>query len=311
MQVLTNKVGNFSLKKEVKSEPVLDLICETLRNTAKHELSFSKRNWTTNFDTSCMHSQLRDSKRFSYLLNHFGQHGVRAFSGRHNVTLVQGVTITPPTSYDIEPFKVYATNCYSANESKSHKGSCRFDVVEVMDSNNIPTYQLVMAIFEAQGLPMQFLCLELEETHKRTEDKLMPYYLYGIVRQMNWRIFELQNILRPACFVCTTESKSDFIRWSKGTPEKDNKKGRRKEEGMHLLLKFWCFPYNYCDRSRWLTVEQVEIVHEYYVFDRDAQDKIAKTANIPDIIAPPAKGHRKDHENDDVSSVSSDDGDDV
>ena len=114
---------------------------------------------------------------FSDILNFYGKDGYPAFSGRRAVKLVQGVSLTPPTRDDIEPFMVYATNSYGKNQSQSHQGSSRFDVVEIMGTNGLPN-RFVLAIFEVEGLGIHFLGLDLELAHKRPQDKLMPYDLW-------------------------------------------------------------------------------------------------------------------------------------
>jgi hypothetical protein len=257
-----------------------------------HELTFQKRNWTGEFDRSCVHFAIHS--QFSTILNHFGQSGYPAFTGRRAVRLVQGVTITPPTRYDIAPFMVYATNHYGRNQSLSHTGSARFDVVEVMDTSGLPTYRLVLAIFEVEGLGCHYIGAELELAHKRLQDKLMPYELFQIMKVPRTKLlqitcFETRNILRPACFVPTTETNSSYKRWCKNT-----------QFDVGKPVFFWCFPYRYCDRSRWNTISTSD--KEYFNIPRDVRDTIAKLANI---------GDNKEESDDEDSTDSSNEQDDI
>ena len=235
-----------------------------------HQLSFNELNWTGDFDRSCVHFSIHS--QFSSILNFFGSSGIRAFTGRRAVKLVQGVTITPPTEHDIAPFMVYATNCYGKNQSLSHTGLSRFDVVEVMDTNGLPSYRNVLAIFEVEGIGCAFIGADLEPSHKRLQDKLMPYELYQYkkvprTKLLSIRCFETANILRPACLVPTTETKSSYIRWCKDTLFDHGKP-----------VFFWCFPYRYCDRSRWNTISTED--EEFINIPRDVREAIAKLATF-------------------------------
>ena len=234
-----------------------------------HELSYHKLNWSGDFDRSCVHFAF-DSD-FSTILNFYGNDGHPAFSGRHAVKLVQGVTITPPTRNDIAPFMIYATNCYARNLSLSHTGSSRFDVVEVMGSNNLPSCRLVLAIFEVEGRGCHFLGAELELAHKRSQDKLMPYDLYQLTRMprsshVMTGCFKTDNIIRPICFVSTPDTKANYIQWC--TKQYDYRKP----------ILFWCFPYRYCDRSQWNTISTE--AYEFINIPRDLRESIAKIATF-------------------------------
>ena len=258
---------------DVISAPVLDLRCVPISNMKAHQLSFHKRNWTGDFDRSCVHFSFHSE--FSNILNFFGEDGNPAFSGRHAVKLVQGVTFTPPTGDDIAPFMVYATNCYGRNQSLSHTGSSRFDVVEVNDSDGLPSYRLVLAIFEVEGKGCHFLGAYLELVHKRPQDKLMPYGMYQLKRMprstnVTTACFRTDNILRPACFVSTTDTKANYIQWCK------------KQFDYRKPILFWCFPYEYCDRSRWNTISTTTAEeHEQFInIPREMRENIAKLATI-------------------------------
>ena len=47
-----------------------------------------------------------------------------------------------------------------------------------MDTSGLPTYRLVLAIFEVEGLGCHYIGAELELAHKRLQDKLVPYELF-------------------------------------------------------------------------------------------------------------------------------------
>ena len=81
--------------------------------------------------------------------------------------------------------------------------------------------------------------------------------------------FETRNILRPAYFVPTSETNSSYIRWCKNT-----------QFDVGKPVFFWCFPYGYCDRSRWNTISTSD--EEFFNIPRDVRDTIAKLANIGD-----------------------------
>ena len=54
--------------------------------------------------------------------------------------------------------------------------------------------------------------------------------------------------MRPVCFVTTIDSQAQFIDWCHNF----NQHFRYNSANM----RFWCFPYNYCDRSNWNDVSE-------------------------------------------------------
>ena len=80
-------------------------------------------------------------------------------------------------------------------------------------------------------------------------------------------LFQTDNIIRPACFVPTTETKGSYIRWCKN----------KKHEAANPI-RFWCFPYEYCDRSRWNTISSTAA--DFINIPRELRESISKIATF-------------------------------
>ena len=89
------------------------------------------------------------------------------------------------------------------------------------------------------------LGLELVQIAKTGGYKLLPYDIYGFAherKKLKNNFFNIDAIMRPACFIPTTDSLAKFESMCTVTTTD------------FLLLsemRFWCFPYSYCDRSNW------------------------------------------------------------
>ena len=218
-----------------------------------YDLSFNARNWTVNFDGDYLHSMFRKTGQLANLCNIFGgKDRIHGYLGRHHLRLVQGIRIHPADDDDMKPFFVYATNTYGVTRGapNTKKSTGRFDVIEVDDGNDGSFFRLVMAILiygEGPTLGCEIICVDLELCRKDDNEALLPYDLYQIRLSKNgygssafcWSSNSVESIKRPVCFNPTIEIFIPYKKWCKG------------EQQYTFNMLFWCFPYNYCDRSNW------------------------------------------------------------
>jgi hypothetical protein len=93
----------------------------------------------------------------------------------------------------------------------------------------------------------------------------LPYDRYTLKTQRNnlyWSYFHISSVMRPVCFVSTIETQRHFINWCN-----DYTPGIRYTD---TNMMFWCFTYNYCDRSNWNTISD----YSKAFFEINAQDRL-------------------------------------
>lgn len=107
--------------------------------------------WEVDFECYNMHAILQKGG-LQNVLNDYKHDKEYIFNGKKEIHFLQGVKITPKKEDKIEPFYLYATNCYGLNKSNSTdaRQTSRFDIVEVHDANNDSSYRLVLAILSVR-----------------------------------------------------------------------------------------------------------------------------------------------------------------
>jgi hypothetical protein len=106
-------------------------------------------------------------------------------------------------------------------------------------------------IIHSDDLDCYFIGVDLQKANKIGYRRQLPYELYELKTDRNnlyWSYFNITSIMRPVCFVTTIDSQAQFIDWCHNF----NQHFRYNSANM----RFWCFPYNYCDRSNWNDVSE-------------------------------------------------------
>jgi hypothetical protein len=79
-----------------------------------------------------------------------------------------------------------------------------------------------------------------------------------------WSYFHISSIMRPVCFVVTPETQFIFTNWCHNF----SNNFRYNVD----IIYFWCFPYEYCDRSDWNTIS--DDVKNYFAISNGEKEYI-------------------------------------
>jgi hypothetical protein len=113
----------------------------------------------------------------------------------------------------------------------------------------LPIFNDVDGILDV--LDCYFIGVDLDKASKTGLRRQLPYDLYELKTERNklyWSYFNINSIMRPVCFVPTIDTIPQFIDWCQNI----NQPFRYNTAN----IRFWCFPYNYCDRSNWNEVSE-------------------------------------------------------